>query len=335
MIPSVSDRKNSRHRRRGIAIGAALLLLLLFAHVPVQAAAVQGPQQKTFPSPEEAVKAMIAAVRVHDVKAMRVVLGPGSKGIVSSGDEAADREDREEFVKSYEKQHRIEMASETRAILRVGNNDWPMPIPIVKQGKSWGFDTKTAKEEILIRRIGRNELNAMQVCLAYVDAQREYALQDVDGDGLLEYAQKFESDPGRKNGLYWETKEGERPSPCGLLICRASKDDNRKKPPSESEPYHGYFYRVLKAQGANAPGGAFDYVVNGKMIGGFALVAYPARYGISGMMTFIVNQDGQLYEKNLGRNTSAIAEAMKVFDPDKTWRKVEPQDDAPSHLAPP
>jgi len=334
MIPSVSDRKNSRHRQCGIAIGAALLLLL-FAHVPVQAAAVQGPQQKTFPSPEEAVKAMIAAVRAHDVKAMQAVLGPGSRGVVSSGDEAADREDREEFVKSYEKQHRIEMASETRAILRVGNNDWPMPIPIVKQGKSWRFDTKAAKEEILIRRVGRNELNTMQVCLAYVDAQREYALQDVDGDGLLEYAQKFESDPGRKNGLYWETKEGERPSPCGLLICRASKDDNRKKPPSESEPYHGYFYRVLKAQGANAPGGAFDYVVNGKMIGGFALVAYPARYGISGMMTFIVNQDGQLYEKNLGRNTSAIAEAMKVFDPDKTWRKVEPQDDAPSHLAPP
>jgi len=331
MIPSVSDRKHARHRQCGVAIVAALLLLL-FAYVPAQAAAVRGPQQKTFPSPEDAVKTMIAAVRAHDVKAMRSVLGPGSRGVVYSGDEAADRGDREAFVKAYDEQHRIEMASETRAILRVGHNDWPMPIPIVKQGKSWRFDTKAAKEEILTRRIGRNELNVMQVCLAYVDAQREYALRDVDGDGLLEYAQKFESDPGGKNGLYWENKEGEQPSPCGPFICRAARDDNgKRRPPGESEPYHGYFYKILKAQGANAPGGAFDYVVNGKMIGGFALVAYPARYGTSGIMTFIVNQDGQVYEKDLGRKTTASAEAMKVFDPDKTWRKVEPQTDAPSH----
>jgi len=329
MIPFVFDRKNGRHRQCGIAIGAALLLLL-FAHASVQAA-VRGSRQRTFPSPGEAVTAMIAAVKAHDVKTMTAILGRGSGGVVYSGDKAADREDREAFARAYEERNRIEMVGDTRALLRVGNNDWPMPIPIVKRGTSWRFDTKAAREEILNRRIGRNELDVMQVCLAYVDAQHEYALQDVDGDGLLEYAQKFESDPGLKNGLYWEIAEGEPPSPCGPLICRASREDNGKRAPfGESEPYHGYFYKILKAQGANAPGGAFDYVVNGRMIGGFALVAYPARYGISGIMTFIVNQDGRIYEKDLGRNTTPCAETMKVFDPDKTWRKVEPKTDSPS-----
>ncbi len=330
MTPFVSDQKIGRQRQCGIAIGTALLLLL-FACASVHAAAVSGPWQKTFHSPVEAVNAMIAAVKAHDVKTMTAILGRGSRGIVYSGDEAADREDREKFANAYEERHRIEMVSDTRALLRVGNNDWPMPIPIVKRGTSWRFDTKAAREEILNRRIGRNELDVMQVCLAYVDAQHEYALQDVDGDGLLEYAQKFESDPGLKNGLYWEIAEGEPPSPCGPLICRASKEDNGKKRPfGESEPYHGYFYRILKAQGTNAPGGAFDYVVNGRMIGGFALVAYPARHGISGIMTFIVNQDGHVYEKDLGRNTTASAESMKVFDPDGTWKKVEPKTDSPS-----
>jgi hypothetical protein len=228
MIPSVSGRKNGCHRQCGVAISAALLLLVLFAHLPVQAA-VRGPQQKTFPSPGEAVKAMIAAVKAHDVKTMRAVLGPGSKGVVSSGDEAADRADREQFIKAYEEQHRIELVSDTRALLRVGNKDWPMPIPIVKRRGSWRFDTKEAKEEILNRRIGRNELNVMQVCLAYVDAQHEYALQDRDGDGVLEYAQKFESDPSRKNGLYWEITEGEQPSPCGPLIVQGLKGRQWKR----------------------------------------------------------------------------------------------------------
>jgi len=329
MIRSGSDIKKDFFRQFCIAIAVAILLVIV-AYFPVQAA-VRGPQQKTFASPGEAVKAMIAAVKAHDVKAMRAVLGPGSRRVVSSGDEAADREDREAFAKAYEERNRIEMVSDTRALLRVGNNDWPMPIPLVKQGKSWRFDTEAAKEEILNRRIGRNELSVMQVCLAYVDAQREYALRDVDGDGLLGYAQKFESDPDRRNGLYWEAKGGEQPSPCGPLICRASKEDNGKRL-GKSEPYHGYFYKILKAQGADAPGGAFDYVVSGRMIGGFALIAYPARYGVSGIMTFIVNQDGQIYEKNLGKNTTASAEAMKVFNPDRTWRKVEPKTDSPSQL---
>jgi len=316
-----------------VAIGVGLLLFL-FAHAPLQAA--RGVQQKTFPSPEEAVKAMIAAVRVHDLNALRSVLGPGSRGVVSSGDEAADRRDREAFVTAYDEKNGVERVSDTRALLRVGANDWPVPIPIVKMGTSWRFDTKAVGAEIVARRIGRNELNAMQVCLAYVDAQREYALRDVDGDGLLEYAQKFESDPGQQNGLYWESKEGEQPSPCGPAICWAARDDGgKRKPLADSVPYHGYFYKILKAQAANAPGGAFDYVVNDSMIGGFALVAYPARYGISGIMTFIVNQDAQIYEKNLGRNTPVSAEAMTLFDPDNTWRKVEPQAVSPSPLPSP
>jgi hypothetical protein len=333
MNPSVSDREG-RHPQFGVVVGGALLLLLILLMTSQVAAG--GLQQKTFASPEDAVKALIASVIKHDLKALRIVLGAGSEGVINSGDPVTDREDREAFARAYEQQHRIEITSSSRALLRVGSNEWSMPIPIVKQGRSWRFDTKAAREEILIRRIGRNELSAMRVCLAYVDAQREYALQDVDGDGLLEYAQKFESDPGMRNGLYWATREGEQPSPCGPLICRAARDDSgKRRPPGESEPYHGYFYRILKAQGANAPGGAFDYVVNGKMIGGFALVAYPARYGMSGMMTFIVNQDGQIYEKNLGRGTIAGAEAMMVFDPDHTWRKVDPPNDSPSRLSNP
>jgi len=314
-------------RQLGVAIAAALLLLVVFAYSPVEAAR-KGLQQKMFPSPEEAVKAMIDAVKSNDENVMRAIFGPGSKGVVSSGDEVADREDRKKFVEAYEEKNRIELLSDAKAVLRVGNKDWPMPIPIVKKGQSWLFDTKAAKEEILNRRIGRNELSAMQVCLAYVDAQREYALQDMDGDGLFEYAQKFDSDPGQKNGLYWETKEGEPPSPFGPFICRAANEGyGGKKSLDKLEPYHGYFYKILRAEGKNARGGAFEYIVKGNMIGGFALVAYPARYGISGIMTFIVNQDGQIYEKNLGKNTMKLTEAMELFDPDRTWRKVEPHTD--------
>jgi hypothetical protein len=323
MIPSIAERKSGRRRPCGAALGAALLFLL-FSHLPVQAAA-KGVLQQTFPSPGEAVTALVAAVKAHDVKALRAVLGPGSKAVVSSGDEAADREDREAFVKAYAERHRIEMVGDDQAILHVGNEDWPLPIPLAKQGPSWRFDTQTAKEEILNRRIGRNELNVMQVCLAYVDAQHEYALRDWDGDGLLEYATKFASDPGQKDGLYWETAEAEPPSPCGLLLCRAAREDGgKKRAPGAYEPYHGYYYKILLGQGENAPGGAFDYLVSSNMIGGFALVAYPARYGSTGIMTFIVNHDGQLYEKNLGPKTVAVAEAMALFDPDGTWKKVEP-----------
>ena len=182
-----------------------------------------------------------------------------------------------------------------------------------------------AREEILARRVGENELSAIQVCLAYVDAQREYAIEDRNGDAQPEYAQKFSSDPGKKNGLYWKVKEGEKQSPLGPLVAEANKQGYTKKGDKHS-PFHGYFYRILKAQGKNAPGGAYDYIIQGKMIGGFALVAYPAQYASSGIMTFIVNHDGVVYQKDLGRQTGKTAQAMKRFNPDSTWKKVDQKD---------
>lgn len=211
-----------------------------------------------------------------------------------------------------------------KTVLYVGKEDWPFPIPLVKKQGSWRFDTNEGRQELLARRIGRNELSVIQVCLTYVDAQREYALKDRDGDGLLAYAQKFASSPGKKDGLYWEAKEGDEQSPLGPLFAAAQKlGYTAKKPAGKPLPYHGYYYRILKAQGKNAPGGAYDYVVKGKMIGGFALVAYPAQYGSSGIMTFIVNHEGVVYQKNLGQDTEKTAQAMKLFDPDRTWKKAE------------
>ena len=199
--------------------------------------------------------------------------------------------------------------------------------PYRKDGQKWRFDTKAGKQEILARRIGRNELSTIQTCLVYVDAQHEYARKDRDKNGLLEYAQKFRSSPGKEDGLYWDTREGEEESPLGPLVAEAVKEGYGRKTgkqiAGQPTPYHGYYYRILKAQGKSAPGGAYDYVVNGKMIGGFALVAYPAQYGNSGIMTFIVNQDGAVYQKNLGKNTAKIAQAMESFDPDKTWKKTQ------------
>ena len=244
--------------------------------------------------------------------------------MISSGDDVADQELRVRFLKVFKEKNMIEMVSDSKAMLSIGEKDWPLPIPIVKKGKTWYFDTKAAKVEILNRRIGRNELFTIKFCEAFVDAQLEYALKDNDGDGLFEYAEKFWSDPGKKNGLYWETKEGEEPSPLGPFAAEAYKAGyGKQKSSDKSRPYHGYYFRILKAQGKNAPGGAYDYIVKGNMIGGFALVAYPAQYGNSGIMTFIVNQAGVVYQKNLGKDTAKIAQAIKLFDPDKTWKKVE------------
>ncbi|OPY07070.1 MAG: hypothetical protein A4E66_02105 [Syntrophus sp. PtaB.Bin001] len=311
-------------RCRNVIVAVLAFLLVIYAGCFPAQAAVRGLQQQTYGSPEEAVQALIAAMKSHDKKQIGVVLGPYSKDIVSSGDEVADRETLEKFINLYDEKNKIEKAGDSKVVLLVGEKDWPLPIPIVQKGKRWVFDTKSGKEEILNRRIGRNELAVIKVCEAYVDAQQEFALMDTDGDGLFEYAQKFWSTPGKKDGLYWETKEGEEPSPLGPFVAKAKREGYVKSSASDQpQPYHGYFYRILKGQGKNARGGAYDYVVNGNMIGGFALVAYPAQYGNSGIMTFIVNQDGVVYQKNLGKNTANTAQAMKIFDPDKTWQKVE------------
>ena len=279
-------------------------------------------KQKSFPSAADAVKAAVAAAKNNDDKELLAIFGPTAKELIFSGDTVADRQRLERFAKAYEEKNRL-VQQDNEMVLMIGNNDWPFPIPLVKKGDGWVFDTEKGRQEILNRRIGDNELYTIQSLLAVVDAQREYALKDRDKNGLLEYAQKFLSDPGKRNGLYWEAKAGEPQSPLGPIMTQARSEGYQGKPSTTPSPYHGYYYKILTAQGKNAPGGAYSYLVKGKMIGGFAVVTYPATYGNSGVMTFIVNHDGVVYEKNLGKDSEKTAQAMKVFDPDKTWKKVE------------
>jgi hypothetical protein len=278
------------------------------------------PTQRRFASVEEAATALIDAFRTGQQGALLALLGEEGKELVGSGDPVADRRRQERFVAAYDEQHRFE-AGGGKVVLVVGRDDFPFPIPIVPDGPSWRFDTAAGKEEILNRRIGRNELNAIQVALAYVDAQREYYTRAPDGDGLLHYARTFASSQGKRDGLYWPTKPGEPPSPLGPLVARARAEGYSKR--SEAPvPYWGYYYRILTAQGKDAPGGAYSYIAHGRLMGGFALVAYPAQYGLSGVMTFIVNHEGVVYQKDLGPRTAAIAKAMKEFNPDSTWTKI-------------
>ena len=301
--------------------GAILMTVLFIALVVSDLSLAQNANQIMFASPEEAVGAMVEALNSNDPKALEAIFGPGSRDLLTSGDPVADKSGRERFLRLYGEKNRLEQTDD-EVVLSVGNEDWPFPIPMVKEDALWRFDTEEGREEILARRIGRNELSAIQVCLAYVDAQREYVLKDRDADGLLQYAQKFRSDKGMKNGLYWEVKEGEKQSPLGPLVAAAQEEGYSDKASGDKPaPYNGYYYRILKGQGKDAVGGAYDYVVKGKMIGGFALVAYPAKYASSGIMTFIVNQDGVVYQKDLGRNTKKAAQAMKLFNPDSTWKK--------------
>jgi hypothetical protein len=283
-----------------------------------------GVKQQHFPSPEAAAPARVEAVKAGDKTAMLAVLGPDARRLISSGDEIADRTSRERFVRSYEEAHRLVSVGDAQVTLLVGAHDWPSPIPLVHEATGWRFDTARGKEEILNRRIGRNELSAIQVCLAYVDAQREYAMTQGNRDGMHEYATKLVSTPGKRDGLYWPMKEGHPLSPLGPLAEKAKEEGYGQTKNAAHEPYHGYFYKVLTSQGRDAPDGAYDYVVHGKMIGGFALVAYPARWGASGVMTLIVSHDGVVYEKNLGKATVAIASRMTHFNPDSSWSKTQP-----------
>jgi hypothetical protein len=322
--------KADKNRRLSIAQGVRRTIItavLVMFNFGVVALAATVAQQKSFPSAEEAVKAAIAAARANNDKEMLVIFGAQAKEVLYSGDPVADKQRREEFLAAYDERNRLATEGED-TILIVGKQDWPFPIPIVKKSDRWVFDTQKGKEEILNRRIGENELNAIQAMLAIVDAQREYAMKDRDQNALLEYAQKFVSDTGKKNGLYWDAKAGEPQSPLGPIMMRARAEGYRGTPgkpatSSTSAPYHGYYYRVLTAQGKDAPGGAYSYLVKGKMIGGFAVVAYPAEYGNSGVMTFIVNHDGKVFEKDLGKNTASVAKSMKAYNPDKTWAEVK------------
>jgi hypothetical protein len=273
---------------------------------------------RIFATPEQAAAALANAIRSNDLTHIHSVLGPGSSKVIHSGDPVQDAAGRKHFLEAYETGVKIEPSGDARVTLLIGSEEFPFPFPLVKVATGWRFDSKAGAEEILNRRIGRNERSAIQVCLAYVDAQREYATKDRDRDGLLEYAQKFVSTPGEHDGLYWETREGEAASPLGPLSTRAKEQGY-----ANLEPYYGYYYKILKAQGADNPGGAFSYIVRGQMIGGFALVAYPARWGASGMMTFICNHRGIVYEKNLGKDTVAIAERMTRYNPDAGWKKTD------------
>ena len=319
MLPEMNHKKYSLHAVFPYYVAAVLLIILIFVGVPAGAA----QKQKTFASPEEAVKAAITAVKADDDKEVLAIFGAEAKEIIFSGDPVDDKQRRERFINAYDQKNSLAREGD-KMVLVVGEKDWPFPIPLMKKGDQWFFDTKAGKDEILNRRIGQNELYTIQTLLAAVDAQREYAMKDVDGDGILEYAQKARSDPGKKNGLYWATKEGEEPSPLGELFANARAEGypaaGTKEEPA---PFHGYYFRMLKKQGKHAQGGAFDYVVKGNQIGGFAFVAYPAEFGNSGVMTFVVNHDGVVYEKNLGKDTAKIAKAMAVYDPDTTWEKAE------------
>ena len=312
-----------KNRKQPINSGLKRLVAgvaLIFALLTACSAALA--QQKTFASAEEAVKAALAAAKSSNDKELLAIFGAQAKEILFSGDAVADKQRRAEFIAAYDEKNRLATEGEN-TILIVGKQDWPFPIPIVKKGQAWVFDTDKGKEEILNRRIGEDELFTIQACLAVVDAQREYALKDRDRNGLLEYAQKFVSDPGKKNGLYWEAKAGEAESPLGPIMSQARSQGYQGKPPTTPTPYHGYYYRILMAQGKDAPGGAYSYLVKGKMIGGFAVIAYPAQYGNSGVMTFVVNHDGKVFQKNLGANTATIAKGMKEYNPDKTWQEVK------------
>ena len=277
-------------------------------------------QQRSFATPEGAAAALLEAVRAADPKQIHAVLGPGSGKLITSGDPVEDAMRRDRFVAAYNEAVKIETSGEGRATLFIGAEQWPFPFPLVKTATGWRFDVKSGAEEILNRRIGRNERSAIQVCLAYVDAQREYATKDRDNNGLLEYAKKLISTPGQKDGLYWDTADGEPVSPLGPLSTQAKQEGYQDL---SAAPYHGYYYRILTAQGEHAEGGAYDYIVDGKMIGGFALVAYPARWGASGVMTFVCSHSGVVYQKNLGKDTASIAESMTLYDPDPTWQRAE------------
>jgi hypothetical protein len=282
--------------------------------------------ESDFTSAEQAVDALIAALRANDTEKLHVILGPAADEVLSSGDPIADQNGVATFLASYDEAHKLVANADGAMTLTVGSSEWPMPIPVVANGAHWSFDTEAGADELLSRRIGRNELDAVQVCLAVVDAEREYALEDRDGDGVQEYAEKFWSDPGKKNGLYWPTQEGEPPSPLGELAADA--EDHGYKAVKSGEgprPYRGYYFKILTSQAASAEGGEFDYVVNGQMIGGFALVAYPAEYANSGIMTFIVNHAGVVYEKDLGEMTAETARSITKFGPGAGWVKV-PQD---------
>jgi len=306
-------------RRRTVALAMLGACALAGAAVLAQTAA-----QKTFASPEEAVKALADTVKAGNLEALLAIFGPEGKELIDSSEPAIARENQQVFALAFREKWHLEDSAPDRKTLVIGHEDWPFPVPIVKAGNAWRFDTAAGKQEVLDRRVGRNELSAIDTSLAYVTAQRRYAEQGHDGKPAGLHAAKFQSDPGKQNGLYWPAARGEKRSPLGDLVGQAASEGRQVGTnPGQPSAFHGYYFKILTAQGSAAPGGAKSYIVKGEMSGGFALVAWPAQYGATGIMTFIVNQDGIVREKDLGTSTDATVRKMTTYNPDSSWRETQ------------
>lgn len=295
----------------------------------VVAACNRGTSQRDFASIDDAVGALVAAARSNDTSALVRVLGSEAEPAISSGDAIQDRNARERFVRAYEAEHTLSRGDAGEATLLVGTDQWPFPFPLVQSNGRWHFDSDAGTDEIVNRRVGANELSTIQSCLAFVDAQREYYMRNPQQAPLLQFAQRLVSTKGERDGLYWPTTGAEPPSPLGAGFARAQGEGYFQNGASKNEPLRGYIYRLLTAQGPNAQGGAYSYLVDGKMIGGFALIAVPAEYGRSGVMTFIVNHDGIVYSKDLGPDTATAARAIQTFDPDSSWHREDATEASP------
>jgi DUF2950 family protein len=310
--------------RYAFLVGA---LALLFAALTPAAQKAPASNQTRFAAPEEAVEALARAAKTKDQTALTAIFGPDRAKLLT-GDPVEDNGALERFAANLEKAHKLEKVTDSKFTLVVGEDHWPAPIPIVKDGNQWRFDTAAGIEEILNRHVGEDELSAILTCRAYVLAQWEYYTQanGTAQDGLAVYAQKFVSTPGKHDGLYWETAPGAKTSPLGSLVAQARAEGYAAGQPrpagTPKRPYHGYYFKILKRQGPHAPGGRFSYAINGNMIAGYALIAYPDKWNGSGVMTFIVNQQGRVYEKNLGAKTAEIAAGIVEYDPDPTWKLV-------------
>jgi hypothetical protein len=295
----------------------AMVASLVFAGLSNDALA----KGKIFPSADSAVQELFAAASANDQARMIDLFGAENRDWLISGDPVADRQAIANFIAAYKERHSLQAQGNDKITLVIGGDDFPFPFPIVKVASGWAFDVAEGKQEVLRRRIGHNELNIIEVMRAFVDAQREYASRPRDGNKAPQYARRFVSTPGRQDGLYWPTSGSDAPSPLGETVVKAIKDGyDVKRGPAQPAPYYGYYFRMLTEQGKAAPGGAYSYIANGRMIGGFAVVAFPASYGVSGVMTFLVSDDGIVYEKDLGPNTASIVGAMKAYDPDGSWK---------------
>ncbi|MBV8273487.1 MAG: DUF2950 domain-containing protein [Cupriavidus sp.] len=309
-----------RAQRRHIS--ALLAVFLAWTTCFPSWAGTQAPQG--FKSPEEAAEALAAAWRSGSTSALIALFGPSGEKLVRSGDPAGERVARSWLASAYDQAHRIEIDEAGKAVLILGKTDWPYPIPLVRQGATWRFDARAGAQQIIDRRVGHNETHAIHVCRTYVQAQLDYGASHHTFDGQREFAQRITSSPGKHDGLYWGASGPEEESPLGPLIAAADAVGYGAADGGTKAPFHGYLFRILTQQGKHAPGGKHDYVVNGHMTGGFSLLAYPAKFGASGVMTFVVNQNGIVYEKNLGPRTGEIARHMQAYDPDRSWTPALP-----------